>query len=454
MDKKLVLYALPAMCLAIMIGPAGSILQGIYTREFGLKLSDIAFFIIICRFFDALTDPAIGLLSDRTRLRWGGRKTWVAAGSIISIVAAYFLYLPPDNVTAFYFFLAFLFSYLGWTIVEIPHMAWGSELARSYHERTKLFSYRVGFLFFGTMLFLGIPICIAFYQVVFHGAEWGGISTEYTGETLAVAFWLLAVFFPITVFISLKYCPKGEVIETQKRATLGDMFKMLFWNKPLRLFVGVMGIFFIGNGMQVAVAYLHLSSYLGLADKAAIIYVVCYPLNIIFIPFWIRLAKRFDKHRAYALGVALSAAAFLLFGLMDPGEGSFLEYLIVFGLLQVFQASWIALPPAMLADISDYGTFKTGIDQSGTYYAFFTFLSKSFAGLGGAVGFGLAAWFGFDPTLDVHDDSSAFGVKMVMGYIPAFLGFIVAVLMLYFPITSRRHGIIQKALERRIVSYQ
>jgi Na+/melibiose symporter-like transporter len=210
-----------------------------------------------------------------------------------------------------------------------------------------------------------------------------------------------------------------------------------------------MAIFFIGNGMQVAVAYLHLSSFLGLADSAAIIYVICFPLNIICIPLWIRLSKRIEKHRAYALGAILNTFGFIALGFIEPGELAFYHYLVVFGLLQMAQAAWWVLPTAMLGDISDYGTFKTGVEQSATYYSVHTFMYKSFQGLGGAVAFSLAAWFGFDPSLDVHDEQSAFGIKVVMAFIPAILTAVVAVLILYFPITARRHYVIRQYIDRR-----
>ncbi|MGS2722300.1 MFS transporter [Porticoccus sp. GXU_MW_L64] len=449
MNKKLLLYALPVFCLAIMIGPAGSIIQGVYTREFGLKLSDIAFFIVICRFFDALTDPAIGLFSDRTRNRRGGRKTWIVAGTLVSIVACYFLYIPPENVTPFYFFIAFLFCYLGWTLIEIPHLAWGSELSRSYHERTRIFSYRMGLLFLGAFAFFALPLIIAAFDVVVHGVQWSDASKEYDGRTLEVAFWVLLVLFPLTLFFCLKYCPAGEVVETQERPNMRTTLKTLKWNKPLQFFVLAMAIFFIGNGMQVAVAYLHLSSYLGLAESAAIIYVVCFPLNIICIPLWVKLAKRIEKHRAYALGALMNTIGFVALGFIEPGESAFYQYLIVFGFLQMAQAAWWALPTAMLGDISDYGTYKSGVEQSATYYAVHTFMYKSFQGLGGAVAFSLAALFGFDPSLDMHDAESAFGIKAVMGFIPAILTFAVTILILYFPITAHRHGVIRKYLDKR-----
>ena len=153
--KKGILYALPIFFLAIMIGPAGSIIQGIYTREFGVSLSAIATAITLCKILDALTDPVVGILSDRTRHWPGGRKFWVVLGSVILLIGAYFLFNPTkDKLFDGYFFVAYFVTLLGWTVVEVSHLSWGAELANSYDDRSRIFSYRTSFLFAGTLLFL------------------------------------------------------------------------------------------------------------------------------------------------------------------------------------------------------------------------------------------------------------------------------------------------------------
>src|ERR1700721_4577061 len=102
--RKLLIYAFPAFCLSIMLGPAGSLIQGIYTRDLGLKLADIANLILIARLLDAFTDPIIGYVSDATKSVMWGRKLWILAGAIVSIIGISWLYFPPQGVTPLYFF--------------------------------------------------------------------------------------------------------------------------------------------------------------------------------------------------------------------------------------------------------------------------------------------------------------------------------------------------------------
>ena len=209
-SRLFVLYALPAICLSIMAGPSNSIIQGIYTRDFGLKLSDIAMFIVIARLFDAFTDPFIGYLSDRTRGWMAGRKGWLVLGMCLSLFAIHLLYFPPQQVTPTYFFVAFTLCYLGWTLIEIPHLAWGAEITDSYDDRSRIFSIRMGFVFVGMLIFLAIPLLLAAYEHYSTGAPFAGLSTHYSRETLRVAFWTVAVLFPLTIAAAICFVPRGR----------------------------------------------------------------------------------------------------------------------------------------------------------------------------------------------------------------------------------------------------
>ena len=263
--SELIAYGSPAFCLTFMVGPAASLLQGIYTQYFGLLLADLALIIVICRVFDAITDPAIGYLSDRTRYLYGGRKSWIAVGSLLSIIAIYFLFIPPNQVTPNYFFFWFLLAYLGWTLIEIPHMAWGAELSRNYQDRSSVFSYKAFFYYLGFLSFLALPF-LPIFEV-----------REYTPETLKAAFWVLLIAFPLTVFIALKYCPQGEFVSNHKNKSLLSLIKSLPSNKPLLIFVLVFVLIGFAIGMQTAVAFLHATSFLGLKSHVSIIYVVGFP---------------------------------------------------------------------------------------------------------------------------------------------------------------------------------
>jgi len=448
--RKLLIYAFPAFSLSIMLGPAGSIIQGIYTRDLGLKLADIANLILIARLLDAFTDPLIGYASDATKSARWGRKLWILAGAVMSIVGISWLYFPPQAVTPLYFFLAFVASFLGWTLVEIPHLAWGTEITRTYDERSRVFSYRFGATFSGLFIFLAIPLVASLYKHFVDGLPFGQISLEYSRETLHVAFWIVALTLPVAVTLASFFVPTGLESDRGQRHShsLRKLICVFLENKPFRVFVLVMSLFGFATGMQMGIAYLHLSSYLQLANWAAIIYVTCLPFNVLSTFVWLWAARHLGKHRAFALGGAVNASLFVALGFLSPGPWALPGYFIVFGLIQWIQGCWYALPPAILSDVCDYSSFKTGRDSTATYFAAYVFIMKCTQGLGTGIGFAITAAYGFNPAVNEQTAGAAFSLKMVMGFIPAVLVYAASLLIFHFPITRSRHDTIRRKLER------
>lgn len=445
-NSNIMSYAAPIMIMSLMLGPSYSIIQGVYTQSFGLKLEDIAFYLIICRLFDAITDPTIGYLSDKTAHIKGGRKLWLIAGSIISVIAAYFLFIPPQGVSAEYFLAFFLLCYLGWTMMEIPHLAWGNELSGNYDVKSKIFNFRYAFLFIGMWAFVSLPLLPIFE------------TSEFNGDTLKVAFMIILVGMPITVWIATKNCPQGEVNTVAKsKINILDTLKTMARNRPFIIFCSVVLMIEVAIGMQGAIAFLHLTSFLGLKQEASIIYAIGFPATILTMPLWLHLARKMEKAKAYALGIGLSGAGFLLLATLNPSDQvmwnmpiNFWYYLGIFFLLQLMQGAIWSLPPALLGDVIDYGTLKTGQDQSGTYYSVFTFIKKSFGGLGGGIGLWIAAQYGFEPSSTVLTAEAGQGVKLVMAYVPFVLMLVALALVTLYPISRRRHQTIRKKIEKSV----
>ena len=117
--------------------------------------------------------------------------------------------------------------------------------------------------------------------------------------------------------------------------------------------------------------------------------------------------------------------------------------------IHLVQGSWISIGPSMLGDIIDYDQSITGKDNSATYYAFFTFIRKTFEGIGGGIGLYIAAHYGFEPSALVINEDVIFGMQLVMGYLPALIFLVAAAASFKSPITAERHREILAAIKRR-----
>ena len=163
MRKKLA-YAAPAFALAVVGIPIYVYIPKFYSDVVGVNIAIIGYVLLSVRIFDAITDPLIGFLSDKTHSRFGRRRPYIAIGAIFLALAIYLLFNPPDasGLTVTVWFTAGIFSlFLFWTIVVVPYESLGPEISMDYHERTTLFGLRDGLLIAGTLAAASSPTIIA-----------------------------------------------------------------------------------------------------------------------------------------------------------------------------------------------------------------------------------------------------------------------------------------------------
>ncbi len=449
-------YALPNYGLALMVGPALGILNGFLAKEYNLDLWAIGVVMIVARLFDAVTDPIVGIASDKTRSRFWGRRSWLTAGMALSLVAMYFILIESKDLTPGFFCFWMLVSFLAWTVSEIPYLAWGTEIALNYNDRTRIFSYKSAVGYVGSLVYLALPLLIAFYQTKVLGVPKSETTLDYTPLSMHVTFWMLAIAMPLGLLIALKVCPDGAHISHPEKKDIRRMLKLMLANKAMRVFSGSFLLLGLSCGLQIGLAYLHLSVYLAVKDIATI-YLFAYVCSLVGVPFWIWFSERFGKHVAFMTGLSITIPLFIALALMEPATGQelvwnrpivFWEYLATLCALNFCQVVFQVMPPAILGDIANSDMIETKTDETGTYYSSYTFAFKSVLGVGQGVALLMAgAVFGFIPTRTEQTDLAAFGLKLAMGYVPAVLTLFGVLIMLRYPLTKMRYEEIQAKLK-------
>jgi Na+/melibiose symporter-like transporter len=150
-------YALPAFPAATLGLPLLIYLPTFYAGATGLGLAAIGGVLLVARLWDVAVDPAIGWLSDRTRTRWGRRRPWMAAALPVVLAASYMLFDPPPDAGAAYLLVWTMLAYLGWSMLQIPHQAWGAELSRDYGERNRIAAWRESLTVAGVAVAAALP---------------------------------------------------------------------------------------------------------------------------------------------------------------------------------------------------------------------------------------------------------------------------------------------------------
>jgi GPH family glycoside/pentoside/hexuronide:cation symporter len=261
---------------------------------------------------------------------------------------------------------------------------------------------------------------------------------------------------PLGTLLALSVCPDGAHIRKPEHKTLGQTIRLLLANKAMLIFTGSFVLLGVGCGMQIGLAYLHLTVYLGVKN-ASTIYFFAFMCSLIGVPFWNWFASRKGKHVAFFTGLAITIFFFIGLALMEPAEANvlyygqpkvFWQYLITICCLNFCQVVFVIMPPAIIGDIANADMVESKQDETGTYYSIYTFCFKTVLGLGQGMALLMAGpVFGFDPEARTQTDLAATGLKLFMGWIPAGLTLAGALLMTRYPITRERYEEIQQKLK-------
>ena len=440
-------YALPVIPQMFLFGPLG-VIQGVYAKYFGLSLGAIATVLLISRLFDAVSDPVVGYLSDFHYRRSGSRKPFVIFGGLLFIISSYFLYMPTGvtlidgsvQVSATYFLVWFLMFYLGWTVLEIPHLAWGSEITTDNHIKNTIFSLRSGATFLGVLLFYAVPF-LPFFS-----------SQEITPKTLKWAVLVAGLIMLPALYFCVKSTPdaKTSLTHNQKKSSLWGLRKEILANKPFLLFAAAFGFYGVGAmGMWFTLMFIFVDSYLMLGNYFAFLTLVSISASILSIRLWWLMANRWGKKNTWILGVLLYLLGIISVSFLTPGATSTLGLSIAMLLIYVGATPVVSISPSLLSDIIDYSTWKFKSNNTATYFSLYMLVFKASVAIGGAIGLGIAGWYGFDPSATSHSQDAVFGLRLAACWLSALLMLIATLIMLFVPINTRRHVIIRRCLDVR-----
>ncbi|HOY77194.1 MAG TPA: MFS transporter [Hyphomonadaceae bacterium] len=438
---SMIAFASPGLPATLLIVPVFGILPTYYSLNTKIGLAEIGTAFLIARIIDALLDPLIGILSDRTRSRLGARLPWMIAGAVIALPSGYFLFLPPADADIYYFFWSSFMVMVAWTLLSIPHGAWAAELSDDYDERSRIFGWKSILATAGSMSFFLLPLAVAPFT---H-------STEFQPPTMFALMGVLTVLLPATLVWAGISQPRSQALGAGAVATtfsLKAVLRSVVANRPFLLFVGITTLAGVSMGMTTTLSFLYMQDYLGVGDYAFLLGMLPALVGIASTPLWLRLSKRIDKHRTWAIGLGLSAIVGLFILALPPGRDSLIALGVILTTMGALQGAGIALPSAILADVADYEKWKEKANATGNYFALLTLLSKGTTAIGAAIALYLSDALGYIPRArGGTGDYLALMTPFVI--VPTVLTLLACVLIVRFPIDRRRHRLIMRRLEAR-----
>jgi Na+/melibiose symporter-like transporter len=435
-------YAQPGIAIAWLVPPMYAILGDFYLRYTAATAAGVGTAMVLSKIVDAITDPPVGYLSDRTTSPWGARKPWILAGALLSIPMLWMFFNPPSTAGNLYFTAGIVLYYLTYTLVKIPYRAWLGEIAPGYSERSLVWSwFIIGTLVGGVGIML-LPLILS--------SPWLRLypTAEFTPEMMAVVGAVGMVLLPVTLLLALWAVPQGRRNAGQA-PELKQFFDVLFECKPLQRLLFGYSLSALGFGAFYSVIVVALTSYYGFADRVPLFMIFVILTQVISIPLWERAGRIFSKHGVWASAWLAHALLGLAFWLFDANTPFFWVFLLLSCLASALQGPHMLFPVSIVSDIVDYDSMKTYNSRSGNIFSVFTFVDKLVHALGFGLGYYLLAAFGYDAKLETNTELAVIGLKLAFIVVPSTL-FIASALVLFgFPINARKHRAIRSKLEQR-----
>ena len=408
-----------------------------YTDVAGISAAAAGTLLLVVRIFDAFADVFAGRVVDRAfSKRFGKFRPFIMFGSIpLLLLSAATFSVPQIGETGMLIYAYATYAALGlaYSLVNIPFGSMAGAMTQVPSERAKLASARtIG----GMLVSAGLGIFVA--PLIVPGAD---LQTTFTVMTLSfVVIGTILYFF--TVFTA-----KERVVRDVKNVSLKQSFATLKGNRPL--FMLCISSFISLTGM-LALSTVQLY-YLRDVLNALPLYAVLSVFQII-VTFGLAalipaIVRRFGKRAAYMAGCGIMAAGGVVI-FVAPADLVWLGFsglvLCQIGLALVNMLVW-----ALEADTVEYGEWKTGVRAEGITYALFSFTRKTGQAVGGALAAFSLAWGGYAAGAGVQTAQAELGIRAGAGLIPVIAAVLAIVVMIFYPLTDKRHAFIVAEIEAR-----
>jgi Na+/melibiose symporter-like transporter len=433
----LLLYSLVTLPISLVNLPLNIVLPSFYAQNTATTLAAIGAVSFFARAFDAVADPLVGFFSDRMETRWGRRKPWVLAGSLFCAVAILFLFSPPSTAGIGYYTLFCFAFYVGYALFDVPTKAWGSELSRHYQERARIATFLtvasvLGALGFWFALIIQVPFT--------H-------STEINPTVFRAIATVAAVALPVVALLACYFVPRGVSVNDTATSPR-ELLKAVRGNRLFWRYCAIVGFWQLGNGIFSSVFFIFITQYFKLGPQFAPIMLVYFAVQVASLPLWLKLIRRFGKHRPGAWSWILNALVPFAVLLFEPGPAAFVPALVLTAVMGLVAAGGQVVPLALLGDIVDYDILRTGVNRAGNYFALQNVLFKLCMGAGMGIGLPLIAAFGYAHGVPI-EGRVKLGLVLAYLILPAVFQLGAAAFAWNFPLDARRHEIVRRRIAQR-----
>lgn len=428
-----------------------------YSNVFGLSLVDAAALVLVTRIWDAVSDPMMGIIADRTSTRWGKYRPyllWVAAPfSICGIL----LFTTPDwgyGAKLVWAYVTYVLMMSVYTGINVPYGAMLGVVSDSSKEKTVFSAFRMFFAYGGSFIALAAwePLCSVFER------NWGfSVASSWQSAMTVIA---------VACFILFILCFKltRERVRTESKVSIGSDFKSLLRNKPWWILIGAAlcyNLFCTVRGATVAYFFADVigpDAHIIVFGTALLFYSGLFlsigeVANMIGVALTVPIAGVLGKKTTFVIvNLALIVCSLAFFFIPVETSGYWLMLLLQI-VISILTGIMSPLVWSMYADVSDYSELMNNTASTGLIFSSSSMAQKFGGAIGGAAVLWLLDACGYVASssgeMSIQPNSAIGCLWVLMTFIPAAVSAIAIMVVSAYPLTTARVEAITKKLKER-----
>jgi GPH family glycoside/pentoside/hexuronide:cation symporter len=396
--------------------------------------------LMLSRFWDAINDPLMGIISDRTNTRWGKFRPYLIWISIPIGVIGVLTFTTPDlsvNGKIVYAYITYTLMMMAYTAINIPYSALMGVLSPNTEERTSVSTYRFVLAFVGGFFVQGLTLPL----VKFFGDGNQAVGFPITMGIYGV---FAAILFYVTFATTRERVKPPKDQHVSLKNDLRDLTKNRPWLTLLVMSIASLAYAIIRTG---SIMY-YFKYYIGNEDLAALFMVTGTVAVIAGVACTQILARKFGKRRLYIFVMGISSLLTCLFYFLQKEH-----IVLIFSmniLTMLVMAPQAPLIWAMYADTADYSEWKNKRRATGLVFSAATFAQKFGIALGGGMAGWLLALFGFVANAEQTPETLN-GIRLMMSFIPGICSITATIVAIFYELDDSTMKKIERDLAARKV---
>jgi GPH family glycoside/pentoside/hexuronide:cation symporter len=437
-----------------------------YSNVFGLSLADGALLLLISKLWDAVSDPIMGIIADRTSTKWGRYRPYLLWVAVPFAIAGILTFSTPDfsyTGKLIYAYATYILMMTIYTAINVPYGAMLGVMTDKPEEKTVFSSFRMFFAYAGSFIAIAIfePLCCCFNKATPDMDAAARLHSEQTSWQLAMI--VIGAICAIIFVLCFLWTRERVVNNNQEDRSVWKDIKSLGCNGPwwILLLVAISALLF--NSIRGGAAAYFFQNYVGdnnilwitndgseIRLTTGVYLAVGEIANMIGVILAVPISSLIGKKYTYMF--AMSMAAILSIVFFYASESWLYLSLQIF--ISIMAGMTFPLLWSMYADVADYSELKNGRSSTGLIFSSSTMAQKFGGAFGSALILWLLSYYGYNTALNsVQNNGALFGLNMLMSWLPGLSCLIAVVALSFYPLSDKKMKDITEQLKKRRENY-